>query len=275
MNDSQGIYLLFNANGNILLKKILDLIRPERVQIQFAVYRNFDGFQNYLVLYIFFRFINTDDQVTRLLKMDHNNLIRLIGLLVFAYLLGSIPFGLILVKIFKSMDVRQIGSGNIGATNVRRAGGWSLGIATLFCDALKGAVPVYIAGFLFGEDMVFRNFGVCFAALASISGHLFPVYLKFKTGGKGVATAAGSFAIISPPALVIALLVFVCAVALSKRVSMGSLSAAVVLPLAVIWAERSMMLAGFALVISLLVVFRHHENIRRLIAGTEPPLWGK
>ena len=205
----------------------------------------------------------------------HNNLITLLSLLVFAYLLGSIPFGLILVKLFKSKDIREIGSGNIGATNVRRAAGWGLGIVTLAFDILKGAVPVYVAGHLAGADMACNDIWISLTALSAFCGHLFPVYLKFKTGGKGVATAAGCFAVLSWPALVIALLVFVFAAGLSKRVSVGSLAAAAVLPAGVMWAQRSMVLTGCALAISALVLYRHRENIQRLMAGNEPPLWGR
>ncbi|MCU0598764.1 MAG: glycerol-3-phosphate 1-O-acyltransferase PlsY [Desulfobacterales bacterium] len=205
----------------------------------------------------------------------HHHVIIVLGLLLFAYLLGSIPFGLILVKLFKSTDIREVGSGNIGATNVRRAGGWGLAVITLACDILKGAVPVYLAGIVAGDDMSCKEIWVSLVALSAFCGHLFPVYLKFKTGGKGVATAAGCFAVLSWPALAISLLVFILAVMLSKRVSMGSLSAAAVLPAAVMWAQRSMTLTGCALIISALVIYRHRDNIRRLLSGAEPPLWGK
>jgi len=206
--------------------------------------------------------------------MNHN-VITLICLLLFAYLIGSIPFGLILVKLFKSTDIREIGSGNIGATNVRRAAGWGLGFFTLVCDVLKGAVPVYISAYLAGSEMACNDIWVSLTALAAFFGHLFPVYLKFKTGGKGVATAAGCFAVLSPPALAIALLVFTIAVSLSRRVSLGSLAAAAVLPAGVMWAQRSMVLTGCALIISALVLYRHRDNISRLLSGTEPPLFGK
>jgi len=207
--------------------------------------------------------------------MYQSNIILFLSLLIFAYLLGSIPFGLILVRIFKSMDVREIGSGNIGATNVRRAAGWCLGLITLALDGLKGAVPVYIAASVAQDPGSLREIWISLVALTTFFGHLFPVYLKFKTGGKGVATAAGCFAVLSWPALAIAVFVFVFSVALSKRVSMGSMSAAAILPLCVVWAERSIILAGCALIMSMLVFFRHQDNIRRLMAGTEPPLWGE
>ena len=103
---------------------------------------------------------------------------------IFAYLIGSIPFGLIFAKLFKSVDLRRIGSGNIGATNARRAGGWGLGLATLAGDALKGAIPVFIAAAVFWKSE-FQDIWVVLTALSAFFGHLFPVYLKFKTGAKG------------------------------------------------------------------------------------------
>ncbi len=205
--------------------------------------------------------------------MPHD-LITLSLVLIFAYLLGAVPFGLILVKLFKSEDIREIGSGNIGATNVRRAAGWGLALVTLACDGLKGAFPVYILRQLAGEGFC-KEIWISLAALSAVSGHIFPVYLKFKTSGKGVATAAGCFAVLSWPALLLALLVFFVALGLSKRVSVGSMAGAAILPLAVIWAQGARMLTGCALIISAMILYRHRENMSRLIAGTEPPLWGK
>jgi len=199
-----------------------------------------------------------------------------ISLCIFAYFLGSIPFGLVLAKTFKSVDLRKIGSGNIGATNARRAGGWGLGVATLACDVLKGAIPVGVAGLQNSGNQDFNGeIWLAATAICAVSGHLFPVYLKFKTGGKGVATAAGCFAVISPPALIASLLVFLAAVGLSRRVSAGSLAAAASLPFGVFWTTHSVILAGCALIISGAIIFRHRENIKRLRDGTEPPMWGE
>jgi glycerol-3-phosphate acyltransferase PlsY len=197
-------------------------------------------------------------------------------LCLFAYLLGSIPFGLILAMIFKSVDLRKIGSGNIGATNARRAGGWGLGIATLICDVLKGVIPVAIAGMMTAETEVLTGkIWMAATAICAVSGHLFPVYLKFKTGGKGVATAAGCFAVISPLALFVSLAAFLLAAGIFNRVSAGSLAAAAVLPLGVFWTSHSFVMAGCALIISGAIIIRHKDNIKRLRDGTEPPIWGK
>lgn len=192
-------------------------------------------------------------------------------LCLFAYLLGAIPFGLILAQKFKSVDLRTIGSGNIGATNARRAGGWRLGVATLLCDMAKGAVPVGLMGTLVGgESTGMAEVWMGAAAICAVSGHLFPIYLGFKTGGKGVSTAAGCFAVISPPAMAMSLMVFLAAALFSNRVSVGSIAAAAVLPFGVFWATRSLVLTGCALVVAGMVISRHRDNIKRLREGREP-----
>ena len=194
----------------------------------------------------------------------------LAGLSIFAYLLGAVPFGLILIKWFKSVDLRKIGSGNIGATNARRAGGWPLGLASLCLDVFKGALPVYLAG-TFSPDSG-HSLAVSLVAISAFLGHLFPVYLKFQTGGKGVATAAGCFAVISPLSLLIAFGVFILLAALSNKVSVGSIAAAISLPLAVLLLEKDWVLIGGAVFICLLIIIRHKDNIRRLLSGTEPTI---
>jgi len=197
-------------------------------------------------------------------------------LCIFAYLLGSIPFGLIFANLFTNEDLRRIGSGNIGATNALRAGGWRLGLATLVGDGLKGAIPVYLALVLSSNHSSGpADLWMTLSAFCAFSGHLFPVYLKFSTGGKGVATAAGCFAVISPLALAVSLAAFVIVAGVSRRVSAGSLVAAALLPIAVFWITRSIVLSGCALVISMMVIFRHRDNIRRLLAGTEPKIGGR
>lgn len=196
----------------------------------------------------------------------------LFGLPVLAYLLGSIPWGLVLTRRFSTVDIRREGSGNIGATNVRRLAGTPLGLLTLAGDLLKGAVPVYLAGRVVGLDPVLQQFVVSVTAVAAFSGHLFPLYLGMKGGGKGVATAFGCFSVISPLATALALLFFLLIVWLSRRVSAGSLAAAVVLVPAVWWCERSSIYGVSALLMTSLIFFRHKENIRRLLDGSEPPI---
>jgi acyl phosphate:glycerol-3-phosphate acyltransferase len=207
--------------------------------------------------------------------MDFNAMIIMAGLCAAAYLLGSVPSGLVLVKMATRLDLRTIGSGNIGATNAQRAGGWPLGIATLICDILKGVIPVALAGWAAasGPEHINRELWMAAAALSAFLGHLYPVYLKFKTGGKGVATAAGCFAVLSPSSLGIAVAAFVLVTGRSRRVSAGSLAAALIMPVAVGWFEGPYILFSCALIISVLVVRRHRDNIRRLFMGLEPPLF--
>ena len=192
---------------------------------------------------------------------------------VFAYLLGSIPWGLILTRLFTPVDIRQTGSGNIGATNVAREAGLKLGVITLAGDILKGAVPVALAASITSAHNDWSALFVAFLSLAAFMGHLFPVYMKFKNGGKGVATAAGCFIIISPVATVISILFFIMVVCWSKRVSPASLVAAAVLPVAVWMATHSPIITGCAVIITIFIYFRHSDNIKRLFAGTEPAIW--
>lgn len=193
-----------------------------------------------------------------------------IFLFLFAYLVGAIPFGLWLPRRFASVDLREIGSGNIGATNAGRAGGWPLGVATLICDIGKGAIPVGLAIWLAAALDTGTVLPAYATAVAAVLGHLFPIYLGFKTGGKGVATAAGCFLLLSPAAIAIVMAVFVVTAAASKRVSAGSLTAAAALPVAVLLLGKGIAAFLATIVVSVLIIGRHHENIRRLMAGTEP-----
>ena len=192
------------------------------------------------------------------------------GLLLFAYLLGSIPWGLILSRIFAREDIRLKGSGNIGATNVTRQSGVIPGLLTLAGDMLKGAIPVYFALVAFGPAGGPADLYLATVALAAFGGHLFPVYLKFRDGGKGVATAAGCFAVVSPGAALASSVVFIAMLSMARRVSVGSLSAAAVLPLAVWIATDSAILTATAGIVALFIFMRHRDNLKRLLAGKEP-----
>jgi len=183
-------------------------------------------------------------------------------MLVAAYLLGSIPTGLLLGKI-QGIDVRKEGSGNIGATNLYRTVGRSIGAMTLLGDCLKGAIPVLLV----------RHYAlpVEFAAwvgLAAFCGHVFSLFLMFK-GGKGVATALGVFLVLSPPAVAFALAVFVGLMLVWRYVSLGSIMAAAVMPLAVAFLEDNRTILLVTLIISAVVIIKHHGNIKRLLTGTE------
>ena len=191
------------------------------------------------------------------------------GLLLLAYLLGSIPWGLILSRIFARDDIRLKGSGNIGATNVARETGVIPGLLTLAGDILKGAVPVYLALLAFGPADGSGDVYLSAVALAAFSGHLFPVYLKFRDGGKGVATAAGCFAVVSPAAVLAAFGVFIAMLLVTRRVSVASLSAAATLPVAVWIAADSAIMTAAAAIVALFIFIRHGENLKRLLAGKE------
>lgn len=185
--------------------------------------------------------------------------------LVAAYVLGAIPFGYLLVKWKTGADVRASGSGNIGATNVLRTTGRAVGIATLLLDIGKGALAVWLAGLLTGGDPLWKSL----AALAAMAGHAFPVFLKFK-GGKAVASFIGAFLVLTPLALLAALVVFVGTVAWTRYISLGSIAAAATFPLAV-WIIEHPPLAVVAAAIAAgaFIVWRHRSNIERLRAGTE------
>lgn len=191
-------------------------------------------------------------------------------LVVSAYLIGSIPWGLVLTRTIKSIDIRTVGSGNIGATNVMRTAGVPLGLLTLAGDMLKGSLPVWVALIISDPNDTWRDIYVSLVVLAAFCGHLYPVYLKFKDGGKGVATAAGCFCVISPLVFVIVLFVFAGVVFWRNHVSVGSLTAAAVLPFTVWLTLASKVLTACALVVSIFIFIRHRDNIRRLVAGTEP-----
>ena len=196
---------------------------------------------------------------------------RLLLILTTAYLLGSIPFGYLLVRIFRGEDVRKSGSGNIGATNVSRKSP-VLGALTLLLDAAKGYVAVQLAlysGVQRTDATLLRVMAA--AALLAIVGHMFPVWLKFR-GGKGVATALGAFLRFVPLAVGVAAVIFVLVVLISRRISLGSIITAALFP-ATVWTLRlSHDPAVLALVgvSALLIIARHYKNILRLLSGEEP-----
>jgi glycerol-3-phosphate acyltransferase PlsY len=179
-----------------------------------------------------------------------------------AYLLGSIPFGLVLCKLLGKPDPRTAGSKNIGATNVSRLAGKPAGMATLLLDVAKGAVPVFVAA-------AWLPAWQCAAVgLAAFSGHCYSAYLGFK-GGKGVATAMGVYLALSWPSLLGVLAVFIAAAWRSGHVSLGSLLACGSAPIWLLAWGQPWPVVAFALVMALIVLWKHRENIARLRAGTE------
>ena len=193
------------------------------------------------------------------------------GLIILvAYLLGSIPFGLILGKMFGAADVRKEGSGNIGATNVARVAGPLAGILTLVLDAAKGAATVLLAGRYSNDSATW----MMIAGLAALVGHCFPVWLKFK-GGKGVATAAGVYLALCPAAFLGGLILFILVVVFWRYVSLGSIAAAAAMPLLLyfLWAPHHApppIISFGALAVAILIVYKHDANLQRLVEGAEP-----
>jgi acyl phosphate:glycerol-3-phosphate acyltransferase len=194
-----------------------------------------------------------------------------------AYLLGSIPFGYLLVRLFVGADVRETGSGGTGATNVTRRAGKGVGVLTLLLDLLKGAAAVLVARGLLGAGEG-AQWWVCAAGAAAVLGHVFPVWLRFR-GGKGVATGLGVFLLLAPVATLCVLFVFVVVVRLWRYVSLGSMVAASLLPLAV-WALGALgvsdraprPLLALSILGAALIVLMHRANVGRLLRGEESRL---
>lgn len=189
----------------------------------------------------------------------------LYGLWTAAYLLGSVPSGLVLARVFGKIDIRRQGSGNIGATNVARVAGAGLGLATLAADVLKGVLPVCLAQRVDPAEAAWVA-----AALLAFLGHLFPVFTGFRGGGKGVATALGGFLILAPAAVAVGAAVFAAVFAACRRVSAASLAAVLMLPAAAWLAGLAPVVWAGALAVCAMIFWRHAANIRRLLSGTEP-----
>ncbi|WP_291271566.1 glycerol-3-phosphate 1-O-acyltransferase PlsY [Geothrix sp.] len=196
-----------------------------------------------------------------------------------AFFCGSIPFGLLLVKLAGKGDVRAHGSGNIGATNVSRVGGKALGVVTLLLDILKGFLPVFLAKRAgLGTDML------ALLALAAVLGHIYTPWLKFQ-GGKGVATALGVILAAEPTLMVLPMVTFIFVLWLTRQVSLGSILAAAMVPVQLFIGMYCFSAFGFSarrdlwpvlpwLALAILVIWKHRENIKRLQEGTESKLWG-
>ena len=200
-------------------------------------------------------------------------------IVIVSYLLGSIPSGYVLVRIFRHQDIRQTGSGNIGATNVLRSGAKGLAAATFLMDVLKGSAAVWLGGLigcLLATSAAPDNMRAL-AALFAVLGHIFPVWLGFK-GGKGVATGFGVFLVMAPWAALAALAVFIVVLAPSRYVSLASIVSSACFPCFAWWMGYGNRLPFFIAVqiaVALLLIAKHHQNIRRLLAGTESKLGAK
>jgi glycerol-3-phosphate acyltransferase PlsY len=212
------------------------------------------------------------------------HVVVLICVLVVSYLIGAIPFGYLVVRLLKGIDIRQHGSGNIGATNVARVLGWRYFALVFVLDFLKGAGPVAIAYYLLPDQftgfVTADELGVL-AGLSAVIGHMWPIYLRFR-GGKGVATSAGVVAVLLPIPMLAALAVFVLVLVVTRYVSASSISAALALLVARIiqtlprpFGDEAVVLTIFCLLGALLIIFQHRANIVRLWQGTEPKVGQK
>jgi glycerol-3-phosphate acyltransferase PlsY len=189
--------------------------------------------------------------------------------LLFSYLLGSVPTGYLLYKLRTKEDIRGQGSQNIGATNVLRVRGWRLALPVALGDILKGAIPVFLGLRIFEDPRI-----ALLGGLLTVLGHCYPIYIRFK-GGKGVATAVGVYSVLAYKPLLGALAIFVLVIIFTRKISLGSLSAALTYPLLAWILERDLNLVLLGLFMFMLITFRHRGNIQRLISGTEKKLGGK
>ena len=180
--------------------------------------------------------------------------------------LGAIPFGVVITRLFGTGDPRKSGSGNIGATNVLRTSGWKSGVLTLALDVLKGVAAILFARYV--SSRISAPALEPIAALAAVIGHMYSPFTGFR-GGKGVATGLGVFALLTPGPTALAALVFVLAVAVTRYVSLGSMLAAATVPLAGVWMNYSTLVCASSALISLLVIWKHQDNIGRLMRGEE------
>lgn len=184
--------------------------------------------------------------------------------LILAYLLGAVPFGLLIGNLVSGVDVRASGSGNIGATNVARTSGRTWGVVTLLADVAKAAAPAWMALVIWPG----RPGLAAAAGTAALIGHCFPIYLRFR-GGKGVACAIGAWLVIAPAALGLGLIAFLIVVALTKMVSLGSLSLALVVTVAAGLRGAASLTLGLMVLMAAIIFYRHRANIKRILNGTE------
>ena len=190
-------------------------------------------------------------------------MIKLLMLMIFAYIVGGIPFAYILVKLKTGKDIRTIGSGNVGGTNAARAAGIHIGLLVGLLDMLKGALPTYIALKVCGAD------AAVLVGVTAVIGHMFTPFLSFQ-GGKGVATGTGAFLVLAPDAVAVGTVIWLIITAIFRFVSLGSMMAAVGMAVYVILFKDIPMLWVASIALALLIIVRHRSNIRRLLKGEEP-----
>ena len=218
-------------------------------------------------------FLELRAKATSPAKLGFDMLLAVLLIVVVSYLFGSIPTGYLLVRLFLHEDIRSVGSGNIGATNVLRSGGKGLGAATFLLDMLKGCAAVWLGAWLASvllPNMPYRD-AQALAAVSAVVGHMFPVWLRFR-GGKGVATGFGVFLVAAPLAALAAITVFAIVLLLSRYVSLASILGAGSFPIFawfLVHGDKPGPYIAAQVIVALLIIVKHHQNIRRLIAGTE------
>lgn len=187
---------------------------------------------------------------------------QIILILIFSYFMGSIPFSLIIARFFKGIDIRNHGSGNVGATNVLRTVGKKEAALALAADVIKGALPVLLATF------ILDNFWIAAAVITVVMGHVFPIFAGFK-GGKGVATSLGALIVIVPSGVIISMLIWILVLAVFRYASLASIIAAIALPSICFGLKSPLAFTAAASICAIIILLKHTENIKRLIAGTE------
>jgi glycerol-3-phosphate acyltransferase PlsY len=188
---------------------------------------------------------------------------------LFGYLLGSVPTGIVLTRLFSKVDPRKMGSKNIGATNIYRTAGKTLGILTLMGDMLKGAIPIWMAIMWSQHDLWgVVDLWIAIVGLSPIVGHIFPIFLGFK-GGKGVATALGTYLVISPTAVIIEAVFFAFIVWRWRIIALASITCAITIPVLIALIRSEQVYIVLSVIIAALILFRHQSNISRLLQGTE------
>jgi glycerol-3-phosphate acyltransferase PlsY len=185
------------------------------------------------------------------------------------YLIGSIPFGVIAGKLRK-IDIRKVGSGNIGATNIYRTLGTTPAVAVFILDLLKGALAVYIAQAIIPSSPAI----IVVSGIAAVMGHMYPVYIRFK-GGKGSATGLGVLLGIAPDLFIIAMIYVAVAIALTRYVSVTSIGGVLLLIVLMLTFHKPVEYSIAAIIVAILVIYKHVPNIKRLLSNTEPKIWGK
>jgi glycerol-3-phosphate acyltransferase PlsY len=189
--------------------------------------------------------------------------------IMIGYLIGSIPFGVIAGKLRK-IDIRKVGSGNIGATNIYRTLGTAPAVAVFILDLLKGALAVYIAQAMIPSSPAI----IVFSGIAAVIGHMYPVYIGFK-GGKGSATGLGVLLGIAPDLFIIAMIYVAVAIAVTRYVSVTSIGGVLLLIVLMFTFHKPVEYSIAAVIVAILVIYKHVPNIKRLLSGTEPKIWGK